>query len=76
MSKFSYQTDVQINAPIEKVYRYLADFPQHVEWNHQPQAMIALTGEEITVGSRYRTEESSPSNLPFLRKIMTVVMAL
>jgi hypothetical protein len=75
MAKFSYQTDVHIHAPIEKVYRYLADFPRHVEWNHQPQSMTALTGGDPVVGSQYRTEESSPSNMPFLRKIIMSMMA-
>ncbi len=75
MSKFSYQTDIHINAPIEKVYRFIADFPRHVEWNHAPQTMTALTEGEIGVGSQFRTEESNPSNMPFFQKTMMLVMA-
>ncbi len=76
MSNFSYKTEVQINAPFEKVYRYLADFPLHVEWSHQPQAMIALTEGETAVGSQYHTEETNPSNMPFMQKIMMPFMRL
>ena len=76
MSDFSYKTDVHINAPIERVYRYLADFPRHVEWNHQPQAMTALTEGETAVGSQYRTEETNPSNMPLMQRIMMPLMRM
>ncbi len=75
MAKFSFQADVHIEAPVDTVFRYLADFPRHVEWNHAPQTMTALTEGEVAVGSQFRTEESTPSNLPVFRKIMMTVMA-
>ncbi len=76
MAKFSYQTGIFINAPAHKAYRYLADFPRHVEWNHQPQAMTALTPGETAVGSQYRTEETNPSNMPFMRKMMMMLVMM
>jgi uncharacterized membrane protein len=30
----NWQGSIQIDAPIEQVYRYLADFPRHCEWAH------------------------------------------
>lgn len=74
MSDYKFETAVQINAPIDKVYNYVADFPRHVEWNHQPQAMTAVSGGEVAVGSKFRTEESGPSNMGFIQKIMLMVM--
>ena len=82
MSENKFETAVTINAPIAKVYSYVADFPRHVEWNHQPQGMTALNGAgtartepaEVAVGSQFRTEEESPSNMDFVQKMMMMVM--
>lgn len=73
MSDNKFETAVTINAPIEKVYSYLADFPRHVEWNHQPQAMTALNGGGTAVGSKFRTEEIPASNTPFMMKLINKV---
>jgi hypothetical protein len=45
----------------------LADFPRHIEWNHPPQQMTALTGGPVQVDSRYKTMEAMPSNTPMKR---------
>ena len=53
-----WQESIQINAPISEVYRYLADFPRHIEWA-QTLARLELIrpGDSTGVGTRYRTYE-------------------
>lgn len=74
MTTYSYETAVQINAPVEKIYSYVADLPRHVEWNEQPAEMTSMNGDEVAVGSRYRTIEVDPSNLPWHQRIMMKLM--
>ena len=74
MAKFSFETAVDIQAPQEQVYNYVADFPRHTEWNHQPQQMTPLTSGPTRVGSQYKTEEDMPSNMPTMQKLMFRVM--
>lgn len=74
MSDLKFETAVNINAPIEKVYSYVSDFPRHVEWNHQPEVMTPLNGRESAVGNKFRTEETAPSNMGFVQKMMMMVM--
>ena len=74
MTQLSFETAVTINAPIETVYNYIADLPSHVEWSYQPQAMTKLTSGPAGIGTQYRTEESLPSNMPVVQKIMMKFM--
>ncbi len=77
MAKFSFETAVDIQAPKDQVFNYVADFPRHTEWNHQPQRMTLLTSGPIRVGSQYKTEEDLPGNSPTVQKLMfRVVMPL
>ncbi len=64
------ESDVEIAAPREAVYAYLADFPRHMEWNEQPQRMTPLNEGPARVGSRYSTLESMPSNMPLKQRLM------
>jgi uncharacterized membrane protein len=54
----TWQHTVEIAAPVEKVYAYLADFPRHAEWG---QSIVELeqvrAGDSAGVGARYRTRE-------------------
>ena len=70
----SFETSVTVNAPIQAVYDYVADFPRHVEWNHQPQEMKSLTPGPVAVGSQYETVEEMPENMSMIQKIMFGVM--
>ena len=65
MAKFSFETAVDIQAPKDQIYNYVADFPRHTEWNHQPQQMTSLTSGPARVGSQYKTEEDLPSNIAY-----------
>jgi len=73
MTSVSYETSVNIKAPVDVVYGYVADFPRHVEWNHQPTKMTPLTSGPVSVGSQFQTQEQAPSNLKFGQKVMFAV---
>jgi uncharacterized protein YndB with AHSA1/START domain len=54
----TWQGSVEIDAPIEHVYRYLADFPRHCEWAQTLERMERVhDGDETGVGARYLTTE-------------------
>ena len=49
---------VEINAPVEKVYSYLADFPRHCDWAQTLEHMEKVKdGDKAGVGARYLTIE-------------------
>jgi uncharacterized protein YndB with AHSA1/START domain len=73
MPKVSFDTSVLINAPVETVYNYVADFPRHVEWNEEPLKMTPLQDGSVEVGNKYQTDEANPSNLSFGQKVMFAV---
>jgi len=56
--KIQWQKTIRINAPVEQVYAYLADFTRHGEWA-QTIAEIRQTrpGDKQGVGAVYRTYE-------------------
>lgn len=78
MANVSYEATATIRASVEQVYSYLADFPRHVEWNYQPQEMVALTEGPVRVGARYKTEEKNfPSQMPTMQKaIMSIIVPI
>ena len=54
----NWQGSVQINAPVEQVYRYLADFPHHCEWAQTLERLeLIRPGDSAGVGARYLTFE-------------------
>jgi uncharacterized protein YndB with AHSA1/START domain len=53
-----WQGSVEINAPVERVYAYLADFPKHCEWAQTLERMeLRRPGDDRGVGAIYRTDE-------------------
>lgn len=70
MTNMSIEVAIDIRAPKEHIYNYVADLPRHTEWNHQPQQMTSLTTGPARVGSQYRTEEDVPDKMPMLQKLM------
>jgi len=74
MAHVSYETSVEVEAPANVVYDYIADFPRHVEWNHQPTKMVPVTEGPVRVGSQYKTTEQTPSNASFGTKVMFAVI--
>lgn len=53
-----WQGSVRVDAPVEEVYRYLADFPKHCEWA-QTLARMEETkaGDSAGIGRTYKTTE-------------------
>lgn len=53
-----WQGSVHVDAPVEQTYRYLADFPKHVEWA-QTLAHMEETkpGDSAGIGRTYKTTE-------------------
>ena len=53
-----WQGSTQINAPVEQVYRYLADFLRHCEWAQTLERMEQIrAGDSTGIGARYLTVE-------------------
>jgi uncharacterized membrane protein len=54
----NWQGSVDINAPVDRVYTYLADFPKHCEWAQTLERMEQKKpGSASGVGAVYRTYE-------------------
>jgi uncharacterized protein YndB with AHSA1/START domain len=53
-----WQESITIDAPVETVYRYLADFPRHCEWAQTLERTEQIgPGDSRGVGARFRTIE-------------------
>jgi uncharacterized membrane protein len=53
-----WQGSVEVNAPAERVYAYLAEFPKHCEWAQTLERMeLRKNGDSNGVGAVYRTYE-------------------
>lgn len=74
MAEFTSERKVVIQAPAAAVYEYIADFPRHVEWNHQPTEMTQLTAGPVGIGSIFRTKEQTASNASWFIKIFGSLM--
>ena len=74
MAEYTCERKVVIQAPAAAVYEYLADFPRHAEWNHQPTEMTQLTAGPVGVGSIFRTKEQTASNASLFIKIFGPLM--
>jgi uncharacterized membrane protein len=54
----SWQATIHIHAPIERIYSYLADLPQHAEWAQSVERLeLVQPGDASGVGAVYRTAE-------------------
>jgi len=54
----TWQSTIQVHAPIEQVYRYLADLPRHAEWAQSVERLeLVQAGDSSGVGAVYRTAE-------------------
>lgn len=60
MNEYQGQTTVTIQAPIEKVYAYLADFPRHPEWVKNVSKITPQTANPAQVGATFKCEEGPP----------------
>lgn len=54
----SWEGSITIDAPVERVYAYLADLPRHAEWAQSVQQLaLVRPGDGAGVGAVYRTAE-------------------
>jgi uncharacterized protein YndB with AHSA1/START domain len=54
----NWQGTIRIDAPIDQVFSYLADFPRHCEWAQTLERMEQIrAGDSAGVGARYLTIE-------------------
>lgn len=51
----SIEQQITINAPVERVYSYLADFPRHPEWAAHPLTLQAATPGPLALGSKFHS---------------------
>jgi uncharacterized membrane protein len=60
MSEYKGQTSITIQAPIETVYNYLADFSKHCEWAENIKSVTQIEAGPVRVGTRFKTAEGPP----------------
>lgn len=58
-----------IAAPIEDVYRYLADFPRHKEWSHGVAELTTSGNGMVGVGAEFSASETAPFKLTTFSRI-------
>ena len=54
--------DVTIDAPVDRVWPWVADLGKHAEWSPKPYTVEWIQGEPNAVGSRYRSVGSVPGD--------------
>ncbi len=60
MSVFQGQAALLIQAPVETVYAYLADFQRHPEWAQNLSKVTPTSTRPTEVGATFRCEEGPP----------------
>jgi uncharacterized protein YndB with AHSA1/START domain len=60
MSDYKGETSIMIQAPIETVYVYLADFTKHAEWAKNIYKVTQTSAGPLGVGTTFKTQEGPP----------------
>jgi uncharacterized membrane protein len=60
MREYEGKAIITIQAPIEHVYAYLADFRRHPEWVKNLSKVTQVTSGPIAVGTVFKTQEGPP----------------
>lgn len=63
------EVSIDIIAPMEKVYRYLADFTRHSEWSMSVAAIEQVTPGPVGVGTEFKATETLPTKLVSFARI-------
>lgn len=63
------ETAINIAAPVETVYEYLADFPRHPEWSTGLEELVAIGQGPITVGTEFKATEKVPARFTSYTRI-------
>lgn len=68
MTEIKGETVITIEAPVEVVYTYLADFTRHPEWVQNLQRVQPVSDGPVGVGAIFQTQEGPPP-VPLLQKL-------
>jgi uncharacterized membrane protein len=60
LAELTGQATVTVQAPVDVVYDYLADFNRHAEWNKNIFKVWQTTRGPISVGTRFKAMEGAP----------------
>ena len=63
------EVSIDIAAPPEKVFRYLADFSRHREWSMSVGTIEQVTPGQVAVGSEFKASETIPQNFASFARI-------
>jgi uncharacterized protein YndB with AHSA1/START domain len=67
------EVSIDIEAPVSKVYDYLADFPRHREWSSATMTYLKqLTPGPIEVGTEFEAAETVPGKVVTRSRITTL----
>ena len=75
LAELTGEATVDIQAPVDAVYDYMADFSRHSEWNKNIYKVWQTTKGPVTVGTRFKSMEGAPpAAIGAQIKAMTQVM--
>ncbi len=63
------EVSVDIAAPPDEVYRYLADFGRHAEWSMSVAVLEQVTPGPVGVGTEFKATETLPQDLVSFARI-------
>lgn len=63
------ETAIDIAAPTETVYEYLADFPRHPEWSTGVEELVPVGKGPVTVGMELKATEKVPARFTSYTRI-------
>jgi len=63
------EVSVDIAAPMDQVYRYLADFTRHSEWSMSVATIEQVTPGSVGVGTEFKASETLPQKLVSFARI-------
>ena len=66
---WEYETSIDIAAPPDEVYRYLADFRRHAEWSMSVAVLEQMTPAPVGVGTEFKASETLPQELVSFARI-------
>lgn len=63
------EVSIDIAAPPDEVYRYLADFGRHAEWSMSVAVMEQVTPGPVGLGTEFKASETLPQELVSVARI-------
>jgi uncharacterized protein YndB with AHSA1/START domain len=66
------EVSTDIAAPVEDVYRYLADFPRHKEWSVGVAELAPVADGRVGVGAEFAASETIPMKFASRARVMAL----